>query len=57
MADEGLIWDDSALTITINPMQTDGASEESSDSDNTDSEDEDGTFVADIEKYKSSFSI
>ncbi|XP_017869345.1 PREDICTED: calsyntenin-1 [Drosophila arizonae] len=41
VADEGLIWDDSALTITINPMQTDGASEESSDSDNTDSEDED----------------
>ncbi|XP_064537589.1 calsyntenin-1 [Drosophila montana] len=40
VADEGLIWDDSALTITINPMQTDAASEESSDSENTDSEDE-----------------
>lgn len=33
-------------------MQTDGASEESSDSDNTDSEDEDGTFCADIHKYQ-----
>ncbi|KAM8702851.1 hypothetical protein ACLKA7_005187 [Drosophila subpalustris] len=40
IADEGLIWDDSALTITINPMQTDAASEDSSDSENSDSEDE-----------------
>ncbi|XP_030379395.1 calsyntenin-1 [Scaptodrosophila lebanonensis] len=40
IADEGLIWDDSALTITINPMQTDAASEESSDSENSDSEDD-----------------
>ncbi|KAH8272479.1 hypothetical protein KR044_008942, partial [Drosophila immigrans] len=42
VSDEGLIWDDSALTITINPMQTDVASEDSSDSENSDSDDEEG---------------
>ncbi|KAH8384340.1 hypothetical protein KR093_010801, partial [Drosophila rubida] len=42
VGDEGLIWDDSALTITINPMQTDVASEDSSDTENSDSEDEEG---------------
>lgn len=35
------MWDDSALTITINPMQTDVVSEGSSDSENSDSDDED----------------
>lgn len=42
IADESLVWDDSALTITINPMQTDAVSEDSSDSDNSESEDEEG---------------
>uniref|UniRef100_W8BQC7 Calsyntenin-1 n=1 Tax=Ceratitis capitata TaxID=7213 RepID=W8BQC7_CERCA len=40
IADESLVWDDSALTITINPMQAEIASEDSSDSENSDSEDE-----------------
>lgn len=40
IADESLVWDDSALTITINPMQTDAASEDSSDSDNSESDEE-----------------
>lgn len=40
ISDEGLVWDDSALTITINPMQCNAVSEYSSDSENSDSDDE-----------------
>ncbi|XP_058461446.1 calsyntenin-1 [Malaya genurostris] len=38
--EQQLDWDDSALTITINPMQNDHLSDESSESENSDSEDE-----------------
>ena len=40
ISDDGLIWDDSALSITINPMQADVTSDASSESENSESEDE-----------------
>lgn len=40
-SEQQLDWDDTALTITINPMQNE-LSDDSSDSENSDSEDEEG---------------
>lgn len=40
-SDSQLDWDDTALTITINPMQ-DNVTDESSDSESSDSDDDEG---------------
>lgn len=40
--DQQLDWDDGNLTITINPMQNDNLTDDSSDSENSDSDDEEG---------------
>jgi len=40
ITDESLVWDDSALTITINPIQNDASAEDNYDSGNSDTDDE-----------------